>query len=108
VTNCRSRLWDTFVEVEHNLNTAVNKIREVLDDSADNPLFVETIPRRSYRFIATCRGCSLSRAARGTVSSRRQKSLEDQDRSIHTDGGWGSSRDKDRASVIGMLKNIDR
>src|SRR5882757_7617284 len=48
----QKRLWpDTFVDVDHNLNTAINKIREVLSDSAENPRFVETLPRRGYRFI---------------------------------------------------------
>ena len=49
----QKHLWpDTFVDVDHNLNTAINKIREVLGDSAENPRFVETLPRRGYRFIA--------------------------------------------------------
>jgi DNA-binding winged helix-turn-helix (wHTH) protein len=49
----QKRLWpDTFVDVERNLNTAINKIREVLSDSAESPQFVETLPRRGYRFIA--------------------------------------------------------
>ena len=49
----QKRLWpDTFVDVDHNLNTAINKIREVLGDSADSPRFVETLPRRGYRFVA--------------------------------------------------------
>src|SRR6201982_361941 len=49
----QKRLWpDTFVDVERNLNTAINKIREVLRDSAESPRFVETLPRRGYRFIA--------------------------------------------------------
>src|SRR6266567_2449975 len=49
----QKRLWpDTFVDVERNLNTAVNKIREVLGDSAETPRYVETLPRRGYRFIA--------------------------------------------------------
>ena len=49
----QKRLWpDTFVDVERNLNTAVNKIREVLGDSSESPRFVETLPRRGYRFIA--------------------------------------------------------
>ena len=49
----QKRLWpDTFVDVDHNLNTAINKIREVLGDSAETPRFVETLPRRGYRFIA--------------------------------------------------------
>jgi len=48
------RLWshDTFVEFDAALNTAVRKLREALNDSADNPRFVETVPRRGYRFIA--------------------------------------------------------
>jgi|SRR5579872_2747085 len=49
----RQGLWpaDTFVDFEHGLNTAVNKVREALRDSANNPRFVETLPRRGYRFI---------------------------------------------------------
>ena len=48
----QKRLWpDTFVDVDHNLNTAINKIREVLGDSAESPRFVETLPRRGYRYI---------------------------------------------------------
>jgi TolB-like protein/DNA-binding winged helix-turn-helix (wHTH) protein len=48
------RLWsaDTFVDFEHSLATAVKKLREALGDSADNPRFIETLPKRGYRFIA--------------------------------------------------------
>lgn len=48
------KLWpaDTFVDFDHSLGTALNKIREVLNDSAAEPRFVETLPRRGYRFIA--------------------------------------------------------
>src|SRR5215475_9955632 len=51
----RERLWpgDTFVDFNHGLNAAVNKLRDALSDSADNPRYVETLPRRGYRFIAT-------------------------------------------------------
>ncbi|HTQ62184.1 MAG TPA: winged helix-turn-helix domain-containing protein [Candidatus Solibacter sp.] len=53
----QKRLWpDTFVDVDHNLNTAINKIREALGDSAENPRFVETLPRRGYRFVAPVEG----------------------------------------------------
>ncbi|HEX6505706.1 MAG TPA: winged helix-turn-helix domain-containing protein [Terriglobales bacterium] len=50
----RSRLWqgDTFVDFDHGLNNAVMRLREVLGDSSENPRFVETVPRRGYRFIA--------------------------------------------------------
>src|SRR6202165_2318397 len=53
----QKRLWpDTFVDVDHNLNTAINKIREALGDSAESARYVETIPRRGYRFIAPVNG----------------------------------------------------
>src|SRR5215469_14311666 len=53
----QKRLWpDTFVDVDHNLNTAINKIRDVLGDSAENPRFVETLARRGYRFIRAVNG----------------------------------------------------
>jgi cholera toxin transcriptional activator len=50
----RQKIWpaDTFVDFDHSLNTAVNKIRESLGDSASSPRFVETLARRGYRFIA--------------------------------------------------------
>jgi DNA-binding winged helix-turn-helix (wHTH) protein len=53
----RQSLWpaDTFVDFEHGLNTAVNKVREALRDSASNPRFIETLPRRGYRFIGPIR-----------------------------------------------------
>jgi DNA-binding winged helix-turn-helix (wHTH) protein len=49
----RERLWpgDTFVDFDHSLNIAVAKLREALGDSADTPRFVETLPRRGYRFL---------------------------------------------------------
>jgi DNA-binding winged helix-turn-helix (wHTH) protein len=50
----RSRIWpsDTFVDFDHGLNAAVNKLREALGDSVANPQYVETLPRRGYRFVA--------------------------------------------------------
>jgi cholera toxin transcriptional activator len=50
----RQKLWpaDTFVDFDHSLNTAVNKLRETLGDSASNPRYIETLARRGYRFIA--------------------------------------------------------
>lgn len=50
----QQRLWasDTFVDFDHSLNTAINKVREALGDSASSPRFVETLARRGYRFIA--------------------------------------------------------
>jgi len=50
----RSRLWpdDTFVDFEHGLNTAATRLRQALRDSAQTPRFIESVPRRGYRFIA--------------------------------------------------------
>jgi DNA-binding winged helix-turn-helix (wHTH) protein len=50
----RQRLWadDTFVDFERGLNAAVKRLRDTLGDSADTPRYIETMPRRGYRFIA--------------------------------------------------------
>ena len=50
----KKHLWpeDTFVDFETGLNTAVSKLRDALSDSAENPRYIETIPRRGYRFIS--------------------------------------------------------
>jgi cholera toxin transcriptional activator len=50
----RNGLWpaDTFVDFDHGLNTAINQLRSALGDSAANPRFIQTLPRRGYRFIA--------------------------------------------------------
>lgn len=54
----RRRLWPqaVFTDFEHGLNKAVNKVRRTLDDSAEEPHYVETLPRRGYRFIAPVAG----------------------------------------------------
>ena len=48
------RLWPngTFVDFEHGLNAVINRLRETLGDSAESPRFIQTVPRRGYRFIA--------------------------------------------------------
>lgn len=51
----QARLWDnsTFVDFDHGLNSAVNKLRAALSDSASRPRYIETVGRRGYRFMAT-------------------------------------------------------
>jgi DNA-binding winged helix-turn-helix (wHTH) protein len=58
----KQKLWpsDTFGDFEHGLNAAVNRVRDALGDSSDNPRFVETVPRRGYRFIAPVNGVAHS------------------------------------------------
>ncbi|HKV47890.1 MAG TPA: winged helix-turn-helix domain-containing protein [Candidatus Acidoferrales bacterium] len=50
----QQRIWTegTFVDFEHGINSAINKIRDTLDDSATNPRFIETLAKRGYRFVA--------------------------------------------------------
>jgi DNA-binding winged helix-turn-helix (wHTH) protein len=49
----REKLWpaDTFVDFDHSLNTAIRKLRQALNDEAEKPRFIETLPRRGYRFV---------------------------------------------------------
>src|SRR5688572_6978693 len=71
-------LWksDTFVDFDLGLNSAVRKLREALDDSAENPRFVETLPRRGYRFIAPLQPATTDRivesAPGGTTTAGRR------------------------------------
>lgn len=61
----QKRLWpaDTFVDFDHSLNTAIKKLRQALGDDKKKPRFVETLPKRGYRFLVTVKGPS---AAAGT------------------------------------------
>lgn len=81
----QKRLWpaDTFVDFDHSVNTAVKKLRQALGDDQKKPRFVETLPKRGYRFLATVKGpaggfqqgassavaTAVSRAAPETVAS---------------------------------------
>src|SRR5215469_9398840 len=49
----RTKLWasDTFVDFDHGLNSAIQRLRDCLSDSAEKPRWIETIPRRGYRFV---------------------------------------------------------
>src|SRR5467141_3892659 len=54
----QERLWpgDTFVEFENGLNNTISRLREALGDSAETPRFIETLPRKGYRFLAAVNG----------------------------------------------------
>ncbi len=71
----QKKLWpgDTFVDFDHSMNTAVNKLREALGDSAESPRFIETLPKRGYRFIAPVQGLSRAEAAPAVGSRARQR-----------------------------------
>ncbi|HLB89441.1 MAG TPA: winged helix-turn-helix domain-containing protein [Terriglobales bacterium] len=68
----RQKLWpaDTFVDFDHSLNTAINKLREALGDSASSPRYVETLARRGYRFLAPVERAEAPARAQGSDSAQ--------------------------------------
>jgi len=73
----RLRVWpeDTFVDFDQALNTAIAKIRTALEDDAENPKFVETLPRRGYRFIGQVEGSSPSASEKANDAPSLRSSL---------------------------------
>jgi cholera toxin transcriptional activator len=73
----RNGLWssDTFVDFDHGLNTAINQLRSALGDSAANPRFIQTLPRRGYRFIAPVEIPTDSIASQFSAQSGSQGSI---------------------------------
>ena len=92
----RRTLWpeDTFVDFDHGLGTVVNKLREVLGDSASNPRFVETIPRRGYRFIAPVETIGESETAPAASQAPPNKPEPAM-------GGLLEARDEDQVEPLG-------
>jgi DNA-binding winged helix-turn-helix (wHTH) protein len=74
----RERLWpaDTFVDFDHGLNTAINQVRTALGDSAANPKFIQTLPRRGYRFIGPVQIVAGQNAAASVGAENRDKIIE--------------------------------
>src|SRR4051812_29407057 len=70
----RERLWpsDPFVDFDHSLNTAINKVRDVLGDTATNPRFLETLPKRGYRLIAPVQAFDLDAPAKQDGGKERE------------------------------------
>ena len=78
----RKRLWaaDTFVDFDHSLNTAIKRLRDALGDSADNPIFIETLARRGYRFMAPLTAATNGRSngyanGNGAIGSNGNRAL---------------------------------
>jgi TolB-like protein/DNA-binding winged helix-turn-helix (wHTH) protein/Tfp pilus assembly protein PilF len=74
----QKKLWtaDTFVDFDHGLNKAINKIREALGDSAESPRFVETVSRRGYRFLAEVQDVDAPSVLRPASATRSQFAAE--------------------------------
>src|SRR5262252_5749275 len=73
----QQKLWpdDTFVDFDHGLNNAVNRLREALNDSPESPRLIETLPRRGYRFI----GAVSALAKQGNVSAAESLLISEQE-----------------------------
>ena len=95
------RLWpsDTFVDFDRGLNAAINRVREGLGDSAENPRFVETLPRRGYRFIAPLVD---SRPARATLPAAESNVSSVQ--TVTSSGALPVSESSERKPVSRRLK----
>ena len=78
----QKKLWaaDTFVDFDHGLNKAINKIREALGDSAESPRYVETIARRGYRFLAEVKVADAAPAVSSEVATQTGHAAEARDR----------------------------
>jgi Tol biopolymer transport system component/DNA-binding winged helix-turn-helix (wHTH) protein len=102
----RGQLWpaDTFVDFDHALNTAVMKLREALGDSSEKPLYIQTLPRKGYRFVAPVTALPSNGASASTVGPVDSEQVEvrpsprrsqaDADRTVDTpppakSGKWG-------------------
>ena len=73
----QSALWpaDTFVDFDTSLNTAIKRLRDVLGDSADTPVFIETIPRRGYRFLAPVQAIRNGRSSAAPHATKSSAAL---------------------------------
>ena len=88
-------LWpaDTFVDFDHGLNKAINKIREALGDSAQSPRFVETVARRGYRFLAEVTVADAAPVRTSELATQPHPAPEARDR-------------RDLASKLAMLRHL--
>ena len=88
----QQKLWpaDTFVAFDDGLNTAIKKLRLALEDSADNPVFIETVPRRGYRFLAPVSYAETS-ATNASAGNGHVPSSENEPGTLPTETGTTSS-----------------
>src|SRR6202030_3703943 len=83
----QKKLWpaDIFVDFDHGLNKAINKVRDALGDSAENPRFVETVARRGYRFLSEVKIADASSIRTSELESQLYPSVVDKNNRVLTD-----------------------
>lgn len=91
----QSRIWlaDTFVDFDHSLHNAIARIREVLGDSAEKPRYIETLPRRGYRYIGTLEDVEAPNLAAATAEPALQR----------PDAGFNEVRKRSLVPILGAL-----
>jgi len=91
----QKKLWpaDTFVDFDHGLNKAINKIREALSDSAESPRFVETVARRGYRFLVEVKVVDAASVPNAQLATQPLRETESDDR-------------REQASKLAMFKHL--
>jgi cholera toxin transcriptional activator len=102
----RERLWasDTFVDFDHGVNTAINQLRNALGDEAANPRFIQTLPRKGYRFIAPVEIA----AGAGAAQSFPATIVGDEAKAPVAHGGDFAAADAEarRASVLSDARDL--
>jgi cholera toxin transcriptional activator len=99
-------LWPdgTFVDYEHGVNSAVNRIREALSDTAASPLFIETLARRGYRFLAPVESIAGGEAA----AARREPTLSTEPRSGPEPGPARETAQKSRPRLLASVEDLPK
>jgi DNA-binding winged helix-turn-helix (wHTH) protein len=102
----QKKLWpgDTFGDFEHGLNAAVNRLRETLGDSATDPTYIETVPRRGYRFIA--RVNQVPNTTDPTVLDNTVRIVPPGDRPTLPDPTLAVARPWKRTAAVALLVSI--
>jgi DNA-binding winged helix-turn-helix (wHTH) protein/Tol biopolymer transport system component len=98
----RRRIWPegTFVEFDGSLNTALMKLRAALNDNAENPVFIETVPRRGYRFIAPVEIVEVETAPLMTaIRIESEDEREALELPLDADGSVGETQPKEREAI---------
>jgi Tol biopolymer transport system component/DNA-binding winged helix-turn-helix (wHTH) protein len=101
----RTHLWpqNTYVDFDRSLNTATSKLREALRDSADNPVFIQTLPRRGYRFIAPVTALNPINIPNSTMTSNRAPLPESGSGEKSQAAKWVTRRNFARTMVTGAI-----
>ncbi len=106
----RLQLWpaDTFVDFDHALNTAVMKLREALGDSSEKPLYIQTLPRKGYRFVAPVSALPGNNGG-GTARTRMEESAVEKAVPSYTNGNLRGTIPADTpAKIGGVSTSIER